>query len=196
MTESSTNTAATRELRPRKGLLGMWDNLAGPSAMREENALNLAWMLLFTFGVVAYALVALEWNALQLTVVALLALDLAGGVSVNASPSARKWWHRPAQGFRDHLSFVALHIVHLFALALLFTDFSLYTAALLYGYLLAASLIILAAPRDLQRPIAFIAYTLALLLTFYIVSVPAGLEWFAPFYYLKLLVAHLPADPR
>ena len=128
-------------------------------------------------------------------VVAVFALDLAGGVSVNASPTARRWWHRPGQGAKEHFSFVALH-VHPFVLALLFANFSWSSAALLYGFLVVAAFVVLAAPRDLQRPVAFIAYALALLLVFYVLSVPTGLEWFAPLYYLKLLVAHLPADPR
>ena len=187
----STSTSA-----PRRGLSGVWDRLAGPGATRAENALNLAWTLLFTAGVIVYTLLGpLEWTALQLMVVAVFALDLAGGASVNASPTARRWWHRPSQGAREHFSFVALH-VHPFVLALLFAGFSWGSAALIYGYLLVAALTILAAPRDLQRPVAFIAYALALLLSFYVLSVPAGLEWFAPLYYLKLLVAHLPADPR
>ena len=174
----------------------MWDRLAGPGATRAENALNLAWTLLFTAGVIVYALSGpLEWTALQLMVVTVFALDLAGGASVNASPAARRWWHRAGQGAEEHFSFVALH-VHPFILALLFANFSWSGAALIYGYLLVAALAVLAAPRDLQRPVAFIAYALALLLAFYVLSVPAGLEWFAPLYYLKLLVAHLPADPR
>ena len=181
--------------RPRGGLLGVWDRLAGPGATRWENLLNVVWALVFTAGVVIYAVVRLEWSPLQLVVVALVALDLAGGVSVNASPAARRWWHRAGQSLGEHIGFVTLHI-HPFILALLFADFSLGTAALLYGYLLAASLGILITPRDLQKPVAFVAYAVALLLVFYILLVPVGLEWFAPFYYLKLLVAHLPADPH
>lgn len=181
--------------RPRAGLLGVWDRLAGRHATRGENLLNAMWTLLFTAGVVTFSVMTLEWRLLQLVVVALVALDLAGGISVNASPTARRWWHRPGQGLKEHLGFVLFH-VHPFVLALLFTDFSLGTAALMYGYLLAASLGILTTPRDLQKPVAFIAYTVALLLVFYVFTVPLGLEWFAPFYYLKLLLAHLPADPR
>ena len=181
-------------LHPRRGLLGAWDKLAGPGATPAENLLNLTWSLLFTAGTLAFALVRLEWNPLQLIVIALFALDLAGGVSVNASPSARRWWHRPGQDAQAHLRFVAFHL-HPFVLALLF-DFPLSTALLMYGYLLAATFIILSTSRDLQKPVAFILYTLALLLALYVVSVPIGLEWFAPLYYLKLLVAHLPADPH
>lgn len=188
-------SASTFAPRPRRGLLGVWDRLAGPGATHGENVLNVAWMLLFPAGIVTYALATLEWTPLQLAVVAVFALDLAGGVSVNASPAARRWWHRAGQGFKAHLGFVALH-VHPFVLALLFTGFSWGSAALMYGYLLVAALAVLVAPQDLQRPVAFVVYTLALLITLYVISVPLGLEWFAPFYYLKLLVAHLPVDPR
>ena len=193
MAADTSTSAPSAPLHPRQGLPGVWDKFAGPGATRGENVLNGAWALLFAAGVTVYALVRLEWSALQLTVVSLFALDLAGGMSVNASPSARRWWHRPSQSVKAHLGFVAFH-VHPFVLAPLFADFSLGAAALTYGYLLAASVSILATPRDLQRPAAFALFAVALLLSLYILQVPAGLEWFASFYYLKLLVAHLPAD--
>lgn len=142
-----------------------------------------------------YALVRpLGWSPVQLAVVALFAFDVAGGVSVNASPSARRWWHRPDQGRWAPLRFVLAHL-HPFVLAFLFPAFTWVSAALLYGYVVAAALAIVLASRPLQRPLAFILYALSLLLALYLIRVPAGLEWFAPLYLLKLLLAHTPPDP-
>lgn len=180
---------------PRPGLPGFWDRLAGPGAAPAENALNLAWTLLFTAGVVSYALVrSLGWSPAQLAVMALFAADLAGGISVNVSPSARRWWHRPDQGRWAPLRFVLAHL-HPFVLALLFPAFAWGDAALLYGYAAGAALAIVLAPRPLQRPLAFVLYAVSLLFTLYFIGVPAGLEWFASFYLLKLLLAHTPLDP-
>lgn len=180
---------------PRPGLAGFWDRLAGPRATPSENRLNLIWTLFFTAGVTLYALLGpLEWRPVQLTIVALIAFDLAGGISVNASPSARRWWHRPGQSRWAPLRFVLLHL-HPFVLALLFPGFSWSSAALLYGYAGAAAWGTVLAPRALQRPLAFVLYALSLLLALYLLRVPVGLEWFAPFYLLKLLLAHTPRDP-
>jgi hypothetical protein len=132
---------------------------------------------------------------LQLIVVALFAFDIAGGISVNASPSARRWWHRPGQGRWAPLRFVLAHL-HPFALALLFPAFAWGSAALVYGYAVGAALVIVLTPRPLQRPLAFALYALSLLLALYLIRVPAGLEWFAPLYLLKLLLAHTPLDPE
>lgn len=186
----------SRPSAPRSGLPGLWDRLAGPGATPAENVLNLTWTLLFTVLVVSYALLKpLGWSPLQLAVVALFAFDVAGGVSVNASPSARRWWHRPGQSRWVPLRFVLAHL-HPFALALLFPGFSWGGAALLYGYAVGAALAIVLAPHPLQRPLAFVLYALSLLLTLYLVGTPTGLEWFAPLYFLKLLLAHTPLDPE
>lgn len=137
----------------------------------------------------------LDWNPLQLAVVALFAFDIAGGISVNASPSARRWWHRPGQGRWAPFRFVLAHL-HPFVLALLFPTFAWASAALLYGYVVAAALWIVLTPRALQRPLAFVLYALSVLLALYVLHVPVGLEWFAPLYLLKLLLAHTPLDPE
>lgn len=185
----------SRPSAPRSGPSGLWDRLAGPGATPAENLLNLAWTLLFTTGVLVYALARpLGWNPAQLAVASLFALDVAGGVSVNASPSARRWWHRPGRSRWAALRFVLAHL-HPFVLALLFPGFSWGGAALLYGYAVGAALAIVLAPRPLQRPLAFVLYAVSLLLTLYLIGVPAGLEWFAPLYLLKLLLAHTPLDP-
>ena len=62
---------------------------------------------------------------------------------------------------------------------------------LIYGYLLLATLLILAAPLYLQRPVSM-ALTLVGLMIGLVASPPTpGMAWFVPVFYLKLLVSHL-----
>ncbi|MCT7952316.1 hypothetical protein NG798_21195 [Ancylothrix sp. C2] len=64
------------------------------------------------------------------------------------------------------------------------------------GYLLGASVLILRSPLYLQRPVALGLYGLSLLGNCYLVSPTSGLEWFLPFFFLKILVSHLlPETP-
>lgn len=170
---------------------GLWDRFVGPGATRVENALILLWGVFCAAAVIVYALVSeLGWSALQLALVALLAFDIGGGVPANSSNSAKRWFHRPGQGFREHFAFPLVH-VHPFALALAFPGFVWGTAVVIYAYLLAAAATILLIPRYIQRPVAFVFYSVALLASLYVFGVPPGLEWFVPLFFLKLLVAHL-----
>lgn len=178
-------------LRPRPGLPGMWDRVIGPGATTSESALTVVWMLACTVAAVGYALVAnLGWSFVQLAVVALLTLDVAGGISDNASNSAKRWFHRPGHGTRQHLLFVFAH-VHPFALALLFPAFGWGAATTLYAYLIVAAMTVVLVPLYLKRPVAFVLYCGALLIGLYAFNFPAGLEWFVPFFFMKLLLAHL-----
>ena len=178
-------------LRPRPGLLGLWDRLIGPGATAAESNLTAVWMLACTVAVVGYALLAnLDWSSVQLAVVAFVALDVGGGISDNASNSAKRWFHRSGQGARQHLLFVVAH-VHPFILAFVFPAFEWSTAAALYIYLVAAALVVVFVPLYLKRPVAFVLYCGAILVGLYGFSFPVGLEWFVPFFFLKLLLAHL-----
>lgn len=62
------------------------------------------------------------------------------------------------------------------------------------GYLLIAAIVVLSVPQYLQRPVALIVFSGALLVSLYVLSQPAGLTWFLPLFYLKLLVSHLPKE--
>ncbi|MEL6187918.1 MAG: hypothetical protein AAFU79_25120, partial [Myxococcota bacterium] len=66
--------------------------------------------------------------------------------------------------------------------------------ALTGGYLVSAAVLILGVPQYLQRPVAYGTYAGAILLSLYAAATPAGLEWFLPVFYLKLLVSHLPKE--
>jgi hypothetical protein len=123
-------------------------------------------------------------------VAVLIAFDIAGGIVTNATSAAKRWYHRPGQGFWQHLGFTAIH-VYPFIIAWLFLGMDWSYGLIVYGYLLFATLVILLVPQYLQRPVAMAAYAGGLLVALYVLPLIPGLEWFVPFFYLKLLVSHL-----
>ena len=177
---------------PRPGLIGQWDSFIGPGATPAELTLIILAALAGGLLVPLYALgQQLGWTPWQLAVGALLGADLAGGVATNATTAAQRWYHRPGQGLRAHLGFTAVHFIHPLLVAWLFRagDWVYFAAA--YGYLLGASLLLLALPLYLQRSASLLLYLGGLLMSLYLVPATPGLEWFLPVFYLKLLVSHL-----
>ncbi len=189
---------------PRKGLLGAWDRFVGPGTTRAEEWLQLAGGLglAAVLGVLLYTQrETLNWSGLQAAVVVFLAVDLIGGVITNATSAAKRWYHRAGQeGVRAHLPFIAVHGIHLLVIAALFRQMDWAFFVILYGYLLMATVAILAAPLYLQRALSLALFCGGFLLATYVFRPTPGLEWFVPFLYLKLLVSHLlkeaPFAPR
>lgn len=185
--------------KPREGWLGHWDAFVGPGATSAEEWVQLgagaaiAASALLVFGLRFPG----EASGLQWTVLALLCLDLGGGIVTNATSAAKRWYHRAGQG-GNHLRFVAVHGAHLLLLTLLFS-LEAWRMGLVYAYLLLAAVVIVRAPLYLQRPVAFAAFAVALPLGWLAVPL-AGLEWFLPLLLFKLLVSHLlreaPFDPK
>lgn len=176
----------------RGGFGGLVDHLVGPGATKTELVLQFVPALMAMVAAPAYALtLPVEWSQLQLGLIAILAFDLVGGVLTNATSTAKRWYHRPGQGLRQHLTFVSVHLIHVLLVALLFRggDWGFWVGT--SGYLLAASVLILRSPLYLQRPVALGLYGLSLLGNCYLVSPTSGLEWFLPFFFLKILVSHL-----
>lgn len=177
---------------PRQGVLGALDRFIGPGATLAE-----LWLQFGGAAVIACLCFALYWtsdaasDALRGVVVALLALDIAGGVITNATGSAKRWYHRDGQSWQQHLAFVATHIVQLGLVAWLFAGQPWLYLAAAYGLLLVATAAVLAVPGYLQRPLAFAAYAVCFLVAqLPLFSLP-GLAWFLPLFYFKLLVSHL-----
>jgi hypothetical protein len=127
----------------------------------------------------------------QIVVVVLVALDIGGGVVANAAPSAKRWYHRDGQGFRQHIGFIAAHLVHLALVAAVLIANPLTWIGLHYGFLLLAAVLILRAPTDLRLALAVLLWLAGVLIGWYGNPVSSGLEWFLPAFYLKLLVCHL-----
>ena len=177
---------------PRPGWRKEIDTFLGPGTTRAE--LTLEWIVSLAggLGMLAYALLQpLGWNGWQTAVAVLLAFDLAGGVVTNATSSAKRWYHRPEQGFRQHFTFVAVHGIHLILVGWLFRAGDWAWALAWFAFLMAASALILAVPLYLQRPLAFSLFGSGLLLWLYLDAPIPGLEWFIPVFLLKLLVSHL-----
>jgi hypothetical protein len=176
---------------PRRGLAGEWDRFIGPGATRAELALILGSALIAAIAVAAFALWQdLAWTPIQLAAAALLALDLVGGVVANATTAAKRWYHRPGQGFRQRFAFVVLH-VQPFLVAWLFWDGDWTFGLVVYGFLLVATLLILRTPLYLQRPVAMALTIVGLGIGLVAFPPVLGMAWFVPVFYLKLLVSHL-----
>ncbi|MFJ2668437.1 hypothetical protein ACIO14_29250 [Nocardia fluminea] len=168
------------------------DRLIAPNATRGEAALCYSAALA---GAVTAGLQARHagGSALVIVVVALVGFDLFGGAVVNATASAKRWFHRPGRDARHHLAFVAIHLQP-FLLALMVPGFGWWTAAAIYGFVVAAALVVTATPHYLRTPVAFAATVFGVVLTTAVLAVPAFLLWFGPVLLIKLLLAHLLPD--
>lgn len=180
---------------PRAGLLGAWDKFVGPGATAAEEWLQIIGGATLA-GLLALMLyirrTEFNWSVLQTLVVVVLALDLIGGVITNATSAAKRWYHRTGQAsLPAHLPFIAVHGVHLLLITVVFRGMDWGFFLVTYGYLIAATVIILRIPLYLQRPAALALFCGGILIGTYLFVPSPGLEWFIPFFYLKLLVSHL-----
>ncbi len=175
---------------PRKGFLGEWDKFIGPGATKTETILMLSFSLLGGVGMLLYSLLGnLEWNIAQIIIAVILATDLAGGVVANATSATKRWYHRREQGFWNHMRFVAFHIYPIL-IGLLYRDLDWVYCLVIYGFLIVSSVIILIIPQYLHRPVSFIVFSGAILMSIYAFPTP-GLEWFIPILFLKITVGHI-----
>ena len=171
---------------PRAGFLGQWDRLIGPGATIAEGA----GAVIGGLGGAALAFAASAGRpAGSRAALALLGVDLGGGVWCNATATCRRWYHRPGQGERDHLAFAAAHL-HPFALrSLTGGNWGVRYGATHYLFLLATTAAVRRSPAGLRRPLA-VTLALSGMLLDQALGPPNGAAWFAPAYYLKLLVGH------
>ena len=190
---SMTKAARKKALPPApRGGLGVLDRLIGPGATSAEIVLQLVPSVLAAIAAPTYALsLPIDWTPWQLGLLALFGFDLVGGVLTNATNTAKRWYHRPGQGWQQHLSFVAIHLFHIGVVALFFRggDWAFFGGV--SAYLLVAAGLILSVPLYLQRPVALGLYGLSLVGSFYLLTPTTGLKWFLPLFFLKLLVSHL-----
>ncbi|MEM6256001.1 MAG: hypothetical protein AAF821_24070 [Cyanobacteria bacterium P01_D01_bin.156] len=177
---------------PRKGWKGQLDRLIGPGATPAELVLQLLPAVVAAIVAPVYALtLPIDWTPWQLGAISFLGFDLVGGVLTNATAAAKRWYHRPGQGWRQHMAFVVVHVLHIGLVALLFRGGDGLFFASVFSYLLLAAGLILASPLYLQRPIALGLYGLVLVCDRSLFTPTPGLEWFLPLFFLKLLVSHL-----
>lgn len=177
---------------PRAGMLGALDRFLGPGTTNAEATLILAGAVLLTLAVaVEGSAKSLPWNAIQWALALLLAFDIGGGVVTNATASAKRWYHRPGQGFRQHFGFVAMHGIHVFLIAWLFRDADWLYFAVMFALLVASALALLRVPLYLQRPLSLLLVGVAVVVELSVLGPTIGLPWLGTLLFIKLLVSHL-----
>lgn len=177
---------------PRSGWRGGLDRFIGPGATKAELWLQFLPTAAATLAAPIYAAsIDIAWHWTLYFVCAVFALDLVGGIATNATSSAKRWYHRPGQGFAQHFVFVLLHLIHPALIAWLFRDGDWSFAIVIGGYLLLASATILLTPLYLRRVVALLLLTLALVMEPHLFEPTPGMEWFIPAFFLKVLVSHL-----
>ncbi|XXF79664.1 hypothetical protein P2318_07870 [Myxococcaceae bacterium GXIMD 01537] len=130
------------------------------------------------------------WSWVQGLAVALLALDLVGGVLTNATNAAKRWYHRAADP-RPRLAFVSSHVLHLLVVGYLLLPSDGAWVATNAALLLGSAALIERVPAEGKRPVAMAAFMAALLVNLCLFPLPTTLAWFPPLFFLKLLVGHL-----
>jgi hypothetical protein len=177
---------------PRHGLAGSWDRFIGPGATAAEQLLSLVSALAFGSFVGTHAWRQhLNWTLLQYAVAVILAFDTVGGISTNATSAAKRWYHRPGRGFAQHFGFAAVHVIYIFFVAWLFSPNWLKFFWAHSVFLIMSAFLVLTVSPYLRRSVSFLLLSGGILLSLYVASPPAGMEWFPPFLYTKLLVSHL-----
>ncbi|WP_323369191.1 hypothetical protein [Streptomyces alkaliterrae] len=177
------------------GLAGRVERFMGPGKRRSESAVELGGgalcALLLAAGVWASGAVE-GWSAAQLAVVALIGLDLVGGVLTNSTNAAKRWYHRAAPGARRaRLLFVAAHLAHLAAMGLVVLSGDWLWMAGNAALLAVGAVGVEFAPLHLRRPVSMVVLTAAVTVNLFWLDVPPQLAWFAPLFFLKLVVCHL-----
>jgi hypothetical protein len=176
----------------RKGLLGFLDKATGPGPTSAEYLLQLLLPAAATLAAYLYAQAVFPgWPWWKVLFFCALAMDMVGGMITNSTSAAKRWFHREGQTLRNHLTFVAVHVVQISVVVIVFRDVDLAYGASLFGYLIGATVFILISPLYLQRPIALALTALGILLEIHLWGVSSQIPWFTPLLLLKLLVAHL-----
>ena len=134
---------------------GIWDDIdkfIGPGATKAEKWIQFYPALALAGGIVVFGLVnQVGWSFWQFVIVALLSVDMLGGVLTNATSAAKRWFFREGEGFRQHMSFVALHLAQIILFSWAFLDVNVAWIVGVYGVLMGGSAIILKSPLYLQR---------------------------------------------
>ncbi|MFP4376828.1 MAG: hypothetical protein ACLFP4_07265 [Spirochaetales bacterium] len=172
-------------------MAGALDRLTGPGAHSAELWLQFVAATLGALGAAWWYYAATEGSIWLALLAGFLGFDIAGGVVTNATSTAKRWFHRPGRGFSHHFAFQLVHLVHIALLAFVFDLGNWRFFALVAGTLVIGSLLTLASPLFLKRPVAMTAYGVAIVTLPLLVSAPIGVEWFLPLFFLKLFVAHL-----
>jgi hypothetical protein len=168
-----------------------WHDFVGPESTAVDNAVTLTLAALGGLG--AHRLARHRLTTVSEVVLDGLAADLWGGAWANNSRACARWYERRGQTDRDHLKFAAVH-VH----PLIFAGIDHHErerawvwAAIHYGYLMAATTLIRAQPRN-RRVLGVVATAGGVALD-RALGPSSAAPWFAPVFYVKLLLGHASA---
>ncbi|MGR6831884.1 hypothetical protein [Aliivibrio wodanis] len=174
---------------------GKFNFTTGYGATKAEsiianNAAFIAPIILYFF-----AWKPLDWSLLQIVVAGVLTLDMIGGVLTNSLGSMKRFLHTDQKLELNWLGklvgskflFPAIHF-QLFAIPLCF-DISWSYAFFWYGIMMVSIVFIHVLPMYLHRPVALLVVMLSIILSQLMPS-PAGLEWIAPIFIIKLVLSH------
>lgn len=177
---------------------GNADPLCGTGATLAERLLAYGMATLFTAIIVVTDLyrdapIAEGWG---IALLAFFAFDIVGGAVANMLNSCKRFYHsnlKPGEGMGARLAknptlFTAIH-VHPVIAAYFFGGYVL-NAALWYLLLQASVAVTLALPLYLRRAGATAITVLALLGSQSFLPLGAGLEWFIPCLFIKLVLGH------
>jgi hypothetical protein len=176
------------------------DWLMGAGATRAEQGLIWAASLIGVGFVAAQCALGLPggWQWWQYLVAAVVAFDLVGGAVSNAASSTKRQYFGPlatpptglARIARSPVGFAALH-VYPFLIVALFPGGTLAWAVGAYAaMLLSVVLVDRVVPQYLQRPVAMLLFSAAMLVSALSDWAPPGWAWFVIVYLSKLVLAH------
>lgn len=162
--------------------------LHGDNPDPREMALTYALGTVSTIFIIAFSLNAgTELSVLQIVVLAVLALDIVGGVIANSTRSTNTWYRERSLGAQ--FLFLAVHAFHPLVAVLVLDPGNWLYFGFVYLYMLAtASVVLMLARTDYQRPVAYGLYIVGLILALYLLNPAPAIVWLAPVYFTKLIV--------
>ncbi len=177
---------------PRSGFLGFIDKFIGPGPTTAEKRLQLFAPIVAAFALAAHGFNAdYGWSVGQYVVAIILAVDMVGGIATNATSTAKRWFFREGEGFKAHMSFIALHLLQITLASYFFLDFDIQWIVVVFSYLMVTCAFILIVPLYLQRPVAMLVCAASMVLSIYVFKSPAHLEWLLPLFFIKLQICHV-----
>lgn len=179
--------------------VGTADFFSGADATVSERVLLWVGTALLTILIALGVLhQGISWDGWQWAIALVLGFDVVGGAISNSLNAMKRAWYSPIDPDRDTgpfrlfkshpILFPAVHL-HPFLVACVF-DASLAYALILYAAPVAFAVFVLFGPLYLHRPVSFLTIIVILLVSLYALDQPAGMEWFAVVFAIKLIQAH------
>jgi hypothetical protein len=177
---------------------GPTDPLVGSGATSAERLMGYGGA-----GIVTALLIWLSYtsdvpatSAWQWAVLVFFAYDIGGGAVANMLNSCKRFYHTPAKPSESAFIrtaknvrvFTAIHVHPIIAAALL--GGSVGNAVAWYLMLQVSVWLVLAAPLYLRRPMATLLTVLAVIAASALLPLGAGLEWFIPCLFIKMVLGH------